>query len=242
MPYVALLLLVLVSLSVRAETFIVHCPLGCPSNPNPNDLVVKHVYTLSNNQTTKFADWVAYEVNVLNFGDSPGREWASDPFLDDSQTLEEDDYSGAFSAIRVDRGHQAPLASFASSLYWPELNELSNITPQATALNQGPWRDLEMAVRAAVGFRESLYVFTGPLYESPMPPMPNSEPHTVPSGYWKIVYDLDGDAVGFVMLQSSARSDNYCSKRVPLDSISGRVSFSIPNLNESSAMRARLGC
>ncbi len=60
-------------LPVKAEILSVHCPLGCPGNPTGNDLVFSHVYALSNNSETKFADWVAYEVDVVNFGDSPGR-------------------------------------------------------------------------------------------------------------------------------------------------------------------------
>ena len=103
---------------INAEILSVHCPLGCPSNPSGNDLLFGHVYALSNNPTTKFADWVAYEVDVLNFGDSPGRKWRADPLLDDSETLEAADYKGANrSNLQADRGHQAPLASFAATQY-----------------------------------------------------------------------------------------------------------------------------
>jgi endonuclease G len=71
---------------------------------------------------------VAYEVNVLNFGDSPGRNWGNDPLIDDDESLEEPDYKGAFKQLKTDRGHQAPLASFAGHRAWSELNYLSNIT------------------------------------------------------------------------------------------------------------------
>ena len=126
--------------------------------------------------------------------------------LEDNETLEPSDYSGASNAIGIDRGHQAPLASFAGSRYWSELNHLSNITPQRKALNQGPWMRLEQAVRDAVEFRDSMFVMTGPLYESEEDGMPNSESHTVPSGYWKIIYDSDGNAAGFVMDQAALRT------------------------------------
>ena len=47
-----------------------HCLLGCPSlDIVGNDVVFNYTYALSSNSKTKFADWVAYQVNVLNFGD-----------------------------------------------------------------------------------------------------------------------------------------------------------------------------
>jgi endonuclease G len=55
--------------STIVEIRNVYCPIGCPSfDINNNDVAFNHTYALSNNPTTKFADWVAYEVNVLNFG------------------------------------------------------------------------------------------------------------------------------------------------------------------------------
>jgi hypothetical protein len=62
-------LLFLICFSTIAEIRSVHCPIGCPSfDINNNDVAFNHTYALSNNPTTKFADWIAYEVNVLNFG------------------------------------------------------------------------------------------------------------------------------------------------------------------------------
>ncbi|GGO83831.1 endonuclease [Marinobacterium nitratireducens] len=237
-------ILILLPTAVSADILSVHCPLGCPSNPVGNDLLFAHIYVLSNNPATKFADWVAYEVDVVNFGASPGREWRPDPLLDDDETLEPEDYSGAFSsALRANRGHQAPLAAFAGSRYWPELNYLSNITPQDKDLNQGPWADLEDAVRAAVSYRHSLFGITGTLYESAMPGLIGANEFAiVPSGYFKIIYDGSGKAAGFVMNQDSGLQDDHCSKNATLTTIQSKVSFVLPALSDSQAMYARLGC
>jgi len=54
-------------------------------------------------------------------------------------------------------------------------NYLSNITPQAKDLNQGAWKNLEEAVRGAVGFRESLYIITGTLYRNEMDALPKAD-------------------------------------------------------------------
>lgn len=203
-----------------------------------------HVYALSNNGSTKFADWVVYEVDVSNFGDTPGRKWAAEPLLDENKTLEAADYKSASSSVlEADRGHQAPLASFAGSRYWSELNYLSNITPQKKDLNQGPWKNLEEAVREAVSFRKSLFVITGPLYTAEMPSMPKAdEEHKVPSSYFKVIYDLSGKAAAFIMDQSSGRNNYYCEKRAALSDVQGKIIFSLPDLEISQKVYSRLGC
>ncbi|NRA60833.1 MAG: DNA/RNA non-specific endonuclease [Psychrobium sp.] len=230
--------------TASADILSVHCPAGCPSSLDKNDMVFGHLYALSNNPTTKFADWVAYEVSPVNFGASPGRVWKSDPLLDKSETLEQGDYKGANrSELQADRGHQAPLASFAGSKYWPELNYLSNITPQDKDLNQGAWKNLEDAVRKAVTYRKTLFVITGPIYDKEMPSLPKAdESHKVPSAYFKIVYDRSGKAAAFVMQQSAKRKDNYCTSNKSLQDVQALLPFKLPALTSSSVIYQRLGC
>ncbi len=236
-------LLCILSLSAHAEILSVHCPLGCPSNPKANDLVFTHIYALSNNPMTKFADWVAYEVNPINYGVSPGRNWNSDPLINESKTLEPSDYTGANSSeLEADRGHQAPLASFAGSRYWYEANYLSNITPQDEDLNQGPWKELEDKVRDVASYEDPLYVVTGPLFNSEMNKLPKAdEDHVVPFAYFKIVYNRKG-AVGFIMAQSTERNDSYCSKMSSIRSIQELTSFELPSLVDNIKLKTELGC
>lgn len=234
---------ILLTSPAYADVLSVHCPLGCPSSPGSNDLVFTHTYALSNNPVTKFADWVAYEVDVTNFGESPGRNWKSDPLLDESETLEEADYKGASKALNVDRGHLAPLASFAGSKYWYELNHLSNITPQAKDLNQGPWRLLEESVRSAARYRDSLYVITGPFYTPPTKKLPEAdEDHSIPSGYFKIIYDSKGNYAAFLMNQDIARNTPFCSTKTTLGKVSERTSIVVPQLKSTRHVLQRLGC
>jgi endonuclease G len=228
------------STTINAAILSVHCPYSCPENPEGNDLIFNHIYALSNNPNTKFADWVAYEVNPINYGVSPGRDWGKEPLLDENETLEEADYKGANrSELEADRGHQAPLATFAGSRYWYEANYLSNITPQDKDLNQGPWKELEDAVRDAATYEHPLYVITGPTFDNPMPSMPGAdEPHQVPSGYFKIVYDKSG-GVAFWMGQDSGRKDDFCDKR---NSLVDKLHFKLPNMNSNPKLALRLGC
>jgi DNA/RNA endonuclease G (NUC1) len=84
----SLLSALLFSTTINASILSVHCPYGCPENPDGYDLVFNHIYALSNNPNTKFADWVAYEVNPVNYGHTPGRDWGKEPLLDENEILE----------------------------------------------------------------------------------------------------------------------------------------------------------
>ena len=73
--------------------------------------------------------------------------------------------------------------------------------------------------------------------------LPNAdEPHQVPSGYFKVVYDQSGNAASFVMQQSAGRNDDYCSKKESLADIQALIAFDLPALTQSNAVYQRLGC
>ena len=169
-----------------AEIHCKHFFNGYPTGtPVTNDLVIRDGYALSSNDETKFADWVACRLDCATVcGDVPQqRKWMTDPWLDEDETLESkpDDYAGASDALGVDRGHQAPLASFKGTLYWYETNYYSNITPQMSDLNQGPWVKIEDKEPDLARAGDIVYVMTGPLYERNMPGLPNAdEPHLCP--------------------------------------------------------------
>jgi endonuclease G len=101
---------------------------------------------------------------------------------------------------------------------------LSNITPQKKDLNQGPWKNLEEAVRDLVRTGKTVYVMTGPIYQKTMPKLPNAnEEHIVPSAYWKVVVAVTGtnsfEVAAFIMQQNSGRTDRVSSKVVTVDEV-----------------------
>ncbi len=130
--------------------------------------------------------------------------------------------------LKTDRGHQAPLASFAGTPHWKDTNLLSNITPQKSELNQGPWNRLEGKVRdlAKKPEIEAVYVMTGTLYERDMPKLPKAdEPHKVPSGYWKIIaVKDDGSAkvAGFFFDQNTPKDADFCDHLNTVDDVERR--------------------
>lgn len=176
--------------SARAggELHTFHCLHGCPIGaPGIDDIVVREIYTLASNDLTKMADWVAYRVTADSIGRSGERKWSADPWLDIEETLEPEDYEGAPAALGIDRGHQAPLAGQSGTPFATDTNLMSNITPQGSALNQGPWQRLEAQENELARTQNfGVYVLTGPLFERVLPPMPGAdERHRVPSGYWR---------------------------------------------------------
>ena len=244
-------LLCLPGIGLAQELQVVHCLAGCPEGgPPSNDLVVREIYALSNNAETKFADWVAYRVTRETIGTSDAlqRNWQEDELLDEAETLEEEDYSGAFAALRTDRGHQAPLASFAGTPFWRVTNILSNITPQKSALNQGPWVRLETAVRDAAYALREVYVVTGPVYDSDEDAMelPGAdEPHRVPTGYFKVVADDTGRTSAFFFDQDADRGMDHCDGIVTLrevEAASGLDVFPREPDWPNGSLHSRLGC
>lgn len=213
---------------IHCKHFFMGYPFGTPAS---NDLIIRDIYAMSNNDATKFADWVAYRLTMHEVEGEleVERNWRADPWLADEETLEpspasKDDYKNASSKLDVDRGHQAPLASFKGSRYASQSNLLSNITPQKKDLNQGPWKNLEEDIRNLVRTGKTVYVMTGPLYGRTMEQLPNAnEEHKIPSGYWKVVIMPTGnnsfEHAAFIMDQNSGRTDNVASKVVTIDEV-----------------------
>ena len=230
------------------SSFADNCVYDCPTGASGQE-IERSIYTLSNNASTKFANWVAYNVTSSTIdGPTRSRNWKSDPNIDSDETLEAADYTGAYATIGTDRGHQVPLASFSNTTDWEMLNYLSNITPQSSDLNQGPWVDLEESVREYVRTGQDVYVVSGPLYEWTFASLPGAdESHTIPSGYFKVVItDVNGwvEASAFIMEQDAGRSDDYCDTEVSVDEVESRSGLNImPSLSsyKESAVEGLLG-
>lgn len=197
---------------IHCKHFIYGYPAGTPAT---NDLIIRDIYALSSNDTTKIADWVAYRLDkeTVSGNVDTTRIWKADPWLEERETLGPADYKNAYEKLKVDRGHQAPLAAFKGTKYWADTNYLSNITPQKSELNQGPWEKLEEKERDLAKVDNVIYVMTGPLYEKSMPVLPGAdEPHKIPSGYWKIIVLPSKNAnslkvAAFIFSQDTPRND-----------------------------------
>lgn len=229
-----------------------HCLEVCPrerDDAHARDavIIVRAAYTIDADPETRFARWVAYKVTAETMAANRPRQWAADPALVEAATLEPEDYRDANRTLRVDRGHLAPLASLGGVADWESLNYLSNITPQQSDLNRGPWERLESAERRLVrsGDVARVYVETGPLYERPMPALPGAdEPHRVPSGYWKVI-SIEGaqgiERVAFIFDQESPLKMPFCDGRVSLREVERRAGLAFSPAGGGIALLAHSG-
>ena len=219
--------------AIHAKHFLFGMPTGAAAT---NDLIIRESYTLSNNGTTKFADWVAYKLTPHDVMGSLDlvRDFMNDPFLDPAETLEanpdsQDDYDDPAALVDYDRGHLAPLASFAGSRYASQVNYYSNIVPQREGLNRGAWGDLEQHVRDFVCTGLDVWVITGPVFEAAMTALPEAdETHTVPSHFYKIVATRDVQPMfvaAFVMSQHLPRSADVDQQLVSVQEVEQRTGF-----------------
>ena len=210
---------------IHCKHFLFGYPYGAPES---NDMIIRDPYALSSNDDTKFADWVAYRVDKYSMdGPSRTRNWKADPWLDETETLEPDDYDGAYNTLNTDRGHMAPLGSFDGSPEWFTTNYLSNIMPQSSSLNRGMWKSIEDTERKLVDTFNFVFVITGPLYDDEMPAMPGAdEPHQVPGGFWKIVMVPAGNVLltaAFIFYQDGIGGNNISDHAVNINDIERRT-------------------
>lgn len=217
-----------------------NCAVGCPSGGSKVTLN-RQAYTLNDNASTKFANWVAYRITKETSASGRPRNWKTDPDVPAGETLNPVDYNGASVALKIDRGHQANLASMGGVTDWQTLNYLTNITPQKSDLNQGAWARLEDQERSLSKAPEvdAVYVTTGPLYEKNIGSLPSTHKvHTIPSGYWKVIFTGGTPAGGlyaaFILEQSTARSASFCDFQVTVEEIEERSGLTLwSNLPEN---------
>ena len=89
-----------------------------------------------------------------------------------------------------DRGHLAPAADMAYSLRtMGDSFFMSNMSPQRPKFNRGVWKDLEAQVRDFAITERDVYIVTGPILPKTKTVTIGGNKVTVPTHYYKIVYD-----------------------------------------------------
>lgn len=106
---------------------------------------------------------------------------------------------GDFSRTGYDRGHMAPNSAIARC-YGPaaqlETFLLTNVSPQAPALNQDVWERLESLERAYLDRMEEVWVIAGPIFADLNGGRTQrlASGIAVPSAFYKILVDEEGSA------------------------------------------------
>ncbi|CAK0851370.1 unnamed protein product [Prorocentrum cordatum] len=159
------------------------CPIHVLEHGTKSDA---EVYSAAYNECTGISDVVYYQVYADRFkkGGGRGAGWSNDAELVDLMTelgkkpteyATVVDYQGC-GLFGLDRGHQAPVASFNSDEEAASMtNTPTNLSPQNGYLNQQVWKFVEMEMRFKSEAAEdvddgdptSFELLTGPLYELP---------------------------------------------------------------------------
>jgi endonuclease G len=183
--------------------------------PSSRGEVVHHShFSLSYLEQHEQAEWVAYVLKkeLLELPRAERKDW-----------FEEDKKISTGSAIYADykgsgynRGHLVPAADMAfDKKVLQETFQMSNISPQLKAFNNGVWKELEENVRNWARENDHLYVVTGPVLDSTLTrQIGRISKITVPEHFYKVILDYNGTekkAIGFIIPNelSTRRLEDY---------------------------------
>lgn len=155
--------------------------------------------TVSFNPTMHVPNWVAYELTANEtYGDEPRyNNFAADNGVKGCPTP--DDYRNT----GFDRGHMAPAADMKwSPTAMKESFYMTNIAPQANALNRGAWSKLEDKCRQRARRDSAIIIVSGPILTDPVEMHIGATGVAVPQRFFKVILSLNAEhpqAIGFIM-------------------------------------------
>jgi len=245
------------------EINISHCLNSCPDVSRPtNEVILHHLFASAVIPESGEVEWVAYRVLPESIGIASllPRWWEADRLLHGGQrgadleqtpSFVQPDLSNAQDReyrtyeIRVtaeDRGRLTPMTSFAATPYWPELNQLSNMSDLPQSMRTGPWSGLDQAINELTAMVAPLYVVAGPVLTRQGGGM-NSESGRA-DAFFKVV--SDGERVAAFLFDANLPPHaHFCGQASSLAEIEGQVSLALfPDavLDDSAEMVAALGC
>ena len=124
-------------------------------------------YTILYDPSRYASLWTAYVLCADHHGSGTGNGWTVNKQIPASQQTSVKYAYPSVDGVTYDRGHQIPNADRNAdnslqnqTYYW------TNSTPQHASFNQGIWNNLENQVRSLVTSKDSVYVITGPVYQT----------------------------------------------------------------------------
>lgn len=176
-----------------------HLEFGTPVDGNAADdiLVVRSEFVSSWNPARGIPNWVAYNLEATHFGAEDRCDcFTFDPELSAYTPYTTADYTGAgaVAGYGIDRGHLA--RSFdrtAGSLDNARSFYFSNIIPQASDNNQGPWAAMENYLGDLARFSDrELFIIAGA--SGSKGTVKNEGRITIPATVWKVAVILPRNA------------------------------------------------
>ncbi len=195
-----------------AENARVQMALGNPDNAAPSlrspehYLLARPLLAVSYNDTLRFPNWVSWHLSASDIGNAERGQFQPDASLPSAFTqVTPSDYTRS----GYDRGHNCPSKDrSAGRAENDQVFLMSNITPQAPELNQGPWADFENYCRTLTGRsggRNELYITCGHGFASRSHKTIGRARVAVPDFGWKIVVALperSGDDIARITAQT----------------------------------------
>jgi endonuclease G len=183
-----------------------HTTLGIPSPTSsslPDSfLSVKVEYALSYNASRKVPNWVSWELNTSYLGpiDRQNNYRPDETFPPTEPQAQLADYSGS----GYDRGHMCPSADRTlTTLANSNTFYLTNMIPQASNNNQGPWAALENESRTLVRGGKQLFIISGGTFSASSNTIGNGL--VVPDQTFKVIAVLDSIGQGAAAVTTSTR-------------------------------------
>lgn len=172
---------------------------GEPADADPSDdFILRHLeYTASYNRNRGTPNWVSYDLDASAFGPEDRCNcFTFDPDLPASfprYTTADYTGSGAIAGFGIDRGHLT--RSFdrtSASLDNARTFLFSNVVPQASDLNQGPWAVLENDLGNLARFdNKEVYIVTGVAGDKGT--LKNEGKIVIPASTWKVAVIMPRD-------------------------------------------------
>lgn len=187
-------------------------------------------YTVSYNDKYKTPYWVAWELtrDELNGDEERKSTFMPDPELPEPR-VEHYDYTNS----GYDRGHMAPAADMKwSAKAMEESFYMSNICPQNRKLNKDDWKDLEETCRGWASKYGSVYIVSGPIYDTKKPKRIGQHRVAVPDRFFKVILINNAHnpiAMGFLFENKAHHQPlkNYMVTVDSVESITGLDFFSM---------------
>lgn len=164
------------------------------------ELLCRAGFALSHDEARKAPLWVAQRMTPERLVNRVKRSdrFKPDPDLKPGQRAELEDYRGS----GYDRGHMAPAADMRwSAQAMEESFYLSNMAPQiGPGMNRGIWSNIEDAIRGWVAKRGELFIYTGPIFQTPQTEVIGPNQVAVPTHFYKVVFDpVRVETIAFVV-------------------------------------------
>lgn len=211
----------------------------------------KRNYSMLYDAAGRIALWVAYPLCGDYIGSGRTDAWGYDPKIPDEY---EPLLNHGWPERGFDRGHQIPSGSRnANTAMNRQTFYYTNMTAQVSRFNQGLWANLENRVRGFVSVCDTLYVVTGPIFDSGEPERWTEDnagnPVAVPDGYFKAVlsYSVSSSAyysVAFVYdNEEYSRSNPTASDMCSVSEVEEMTGFTFfNNLPRSIASSVKAQC